>query len=1109
MSKQSQHVLIALPHPLLHLVSLGLVSFIFTLFSLELSQFGTQLAPLWFPTSIMMVAFYRHAGRMWPGIALSCSLGNIAASILLFSTSSLNMTWTTINIVEAVVGAVLLRKLLPWYNPLQNLADWLRLALGSAIIPPLLGGVLVVLLTPGDDPLRAFLIWVLSESIGALALVPLGLLFKPHYLLRHRNPRLLFESLLTLAITLTLSWLSMLYLPWPFTFIIVLLMWSAVRLPRMEAFLIFLTTVMMVSLMMAADPSLLATPRTYLMSHMPWLPFLLILLPANIMTMVMYAFRAERKHISESETRFRNAMEYSAIGMALVGTEGQWLQSNKALCQFLGYSQEELRGLTFQQLTWPEDLNKDLQQVEKLISGEINTYSMEKRYYNRNGDVVWALLAVSLVRHTDGTPLYFIAQIEDINELKRTEQVNQQLMERITLANEAGGIGIWEWELKPNIFSWDKRMFELYEIPPHIKPNWQVWYECVLPEDRQHAEKVIRDSLQSRSPFKLEFRIAVKDGIRHIRALANRVLNKEGEVERLLGINMDMTEVKQLNEALFQEKERLHITLDSIGEAVICIDVYMNVTFMNPVAEKMSGWQQDSAIGIPLLTVLHITFGENGPLMENIYSADMSRTAIEQEVVLHCRNGNSYDIQYSITPLSTLDGGSIGSVLVIQDVTESRKMLRQLSYSASHDDLTQLANRVSFENHLKQLLHSVHDTRQCHVLVFIDLDRFKAVNDSAGHAAGDALLRELSALMLSMLRSSDMLARLGGDEFGLLLPDCNIESARFISGRIISAINNYQFMWEGRLHRIGASAGITLIDEKNHVATDVMSQADIACYAAKNSGRGRVCVYEPQQSQAHAARSQLSLDEQRHTITHNPMLMIARGVASPRIPETFSFWIISLRLGTAEGEVIEDQAFHAGLVDPTLSQALDRRVFGEFFQSAASAVANKGLSIALPLSAAGLLNTELVDELLEHLQRSPLPPRLLHLTVPSSVIKTSPTQAVSALHRLRQYGCRIVLSQVGRDLELFDNLKYHIVDYLLLDSELSASAPGNLIDEMWVSIIQGHAQRLDIKTIAGPVQLPLIMDTLSGIGIDMIYGDIIADAQPLDLLLNTSNFAIN
>lgn len=1109
MSKPSQHVLVTLPHPLLRLASLGLVVFIFTLFSLELSRYGTQLAPLWFPTSIMMVAFYRHAGKMWPGIALACSLGSIGASLLFFPTDTLNFTYTAINIIEAVAGAMLLRRLLPWYNPLQNLNDWARLAFGSAVVPPLLGGFLMWLLLPGETSLNTFLIWVLSESIGALALVPLGLLFKPHYLLRHRDPRLLLETLITLLVTLAFSWLSMMYLPWPFTCVIVLLMWSAVRLPRMEAFLIFLSTVMMVSLMLAANPSLLSTSKTFVMSSMPWLPFLMILLPANMMTMVMYAFRAERKHISESETRFRNAMEYSAIGMALVGTEGQWLQANKALCQFLGYSQEELRSLTFQQLTWPEDLNNDLEQLQMLSRGEINSYSMEKRYYTRAGEVVWALLAVSLVRHSDNTPLYFIAQVEDINDLKHTEWINKRLMERITLANEAGGIGIWEWELQPDVISWDKRMFDLYEVPAHIKPSWQIWYDCVVPEDREHTENVIRDSLAARVPFKLEFRIAVKDGIRHIRSLANQVLNKDGEVERLLGINLDMTEVKQLNEALYQEKERLHITLDSIGEAVICIDVDLNVTFMNPVAEKMSGWSQESALGISLLTVLRITFGDNGPLMENIYSADMSRTAMEQEVVLHCRNGTSYDIQYSITPLSTLDGGSIGSVLVIQDVTESRKMLRQLSYSASHDDLTHLANRVSFENHLKQLLHTVHNSHQRHALVFIDLDRFKAVNDSAGHAAGDALLRELSSLMLSMLRTSDVLARLGGDEFGLLLPDCNIESARFIAGRVINAINDYHFTWEGRLHRIGASAGITLIDDKNHVATEVISQADIACYAAKNSGRGRVCGYEPQQNQMHAARGMLSPEEQRNIITHNPMLMIAHGVASPRIPETFSFWLLSLRLWSSEGDVIEEQAFRASLVDPALNHALDRRVFTEFFQHSASAVAGKGLSVALPLSAAGLLNPVLVDELLAWMENSPLPPRLLHLSVPGEVMKTHPAQAMPAMQRLRQAGCRIILSQVGRDLAVFDNLKYHVADYLLLDSELSASAHGNLTDEMWVSIIQSHAQRLDIKTIAGPVNMPLIMDALSGIGIDMIFGDIIADAQLLELLLNTSNFAIN
>ncbi|UWM62756.1 diguanylate cyclase [Enterobacter sp. CP102] len=1109
MNKQYQRVLVTTPHPLLRLVFLGLVTFIFTLFSLELTRFGTLLAPLWFPTSIMMVAFYRHAGKMWPGIALACSFGNVFATWMLFSWSGVGLAYTAINVIEACIGALLLRKLLPWYNPLQNLNDWVRLAIGSALIPPLVGGVLVHFIVPSPEPLRNFLVWVLSESIGALALVPLGLLFKPHYLLRHRDPRLLLETLVTMAITLVLSWVAITWLPWPFTCVIVLLMWSAVRLPRREAFLVFLVTVMMVSLMMAHNPTPMATQNASAMVNAPWLPFLMMLLPANVMTMVMYAFRAERKHITESEERFRNAMEYSAIGMALVGIEGQWLQANKALCNFLGYTQAELQSLTFQQLTWPDDLNSDLEQLEQLINGEINTYSLEKRYYTRHGEVVWALLAVSVVRHADGTPLYFIAQIEDINDLKQTEWVNKRLMERITLANEAGGIGIWEWDLEPDIISWDKKMFELYEIPPHIKPTWQIWHEAMLPEDRPHAEQVIRDSLMARLPFKLEFRIRVKEGVRHIRSLANRVLNKQGEVERLLGINMDMTEVKQLNEALFQEKERLHITLDSIGEAVLCTDVDMNVTFMNPVAEKMSGWTQVEAIGQPILKVLHITFGENGPLMENIHSGDMSRSDIEQDVVLNCRSGGSFDIHYSITPLSTLDGQNIGSVLVIQDVTESRKMLRQLSYSASHDALTHLANRVSFENHLKRLLQTVQETRQRHALVFIDLDRFKAVNDTAGHAAGDALLRELSSLMLTMLRSSDVLARLGGDEFGLLLPDCNIESARYIAGRLIHAINDYHFMWEGRLHRIGASAGITLIDENNYQAAEVMSQADIACYASKNNGRGVVTVYEPQQERVHTTRGMMSLDEQWHMIKDNHLLMIARSVASPRIPESSNFWLISLRLWTSQGEVQEEHAFRAGLAEPELLHALDRRIFSEFFRTYAAQVASKGMGVALPLSEAGLASVTLVDELLELLEKGSFPGRLLHLMITIDVLNNPDPNVQNGLQKLRHAGCRVVLSQVGRDMNIFNQLSINMADYLMLDAEVVTNVHGNLMDEMMVTIIQGHADRLGMKTIAGPSNQPIMMDTLSGIGIDFIYGDTIAEPQPLELLLNTSYFAIN
>jgi len=281
MKKQYQHVLVTTPHPVLRLISLGLLSFFFTLFSLELIRFGTIIAPLWFPTAIMTVAFYRHAGKMWPGIALACALGNVAATIALFSPSFLDLRYTLVNIVEAVAGAILLRKLLPSYNPLKNLTDWIRLAIGSVLIPPLIGGVLICLLVPTDNLLRTFIIWVLSEAIGALALVPLGLLFKPHYLLRHRNPKLLLESLVTLTLTLLLSWLALHYLPWPFTAVIVLLMWSAVRLPRMEAFLIYLATVMVASLVLAIDPNVVSMPKSGVMMNAPWLPFLMILLPVH------------------------------------------------------------------------------------------------------------------------------------------------------------------------------------------------------------------------------------------------------------------------------------------------------------------------------------------------------------------------------------------------------------------------------------------------------------------------------------------------------------------------------------------------------------------------------------------------------------------------------------------------------------------------------------------------------------------------------------------------------------------------------------------------------------------------------------------------------------
>jgi diguanylate cyclase len=370
----------------------------------------------------------------------------------------------------------------------------------------------------------------------------------------------------------------------------------------------------------------------------------------------------------------------------------------------------------------------------------------------------------------------------------------------------------------------------------------------VHPSEQEYAALTVQEAIERRSAFHMEYRINLPDGIRYVRTEANRILSQDGQIERMLGISQDITHLRTLNDALFQEKERMAITLDSIGEAVISTNDDMCVTFMNPVAEMMTGWTQDAAAGLPISGLLNITRGAGGPRLDNMLLCQLpgekTTPGLEEELVLHTADGGVFEIHYSITPLKTLTGENIGAVMVIQDVSESRKMMKRLSYSASHDMLTRLPNRLSFEQQLKRLLSDATVNQHQHVLVFIDLDKFKAVNDTAGHAAGDALLRELGELMQHHLRSSDFLARLGGDEFGLLLPDCEVDQVRDVVHRLVTAVNQYRFMWMENVYQVGASAGMTQIDEHNCISNLVMSQADVACYSAKHAGRGQYHVYQ-------------------------------------------------------------------------------------------------------------------------------------------------------------------------------------------------------------------------------------------------------------------------
>ncbi|CNI89245.1 MULTISPECIES: diguanylate cyclase [Yersinia] len=1100
---------------LIHITIISIVVFLLALFCIQLSEQSENLAPLWFPTAVLMVALFHHPTRYWSLQLLTAGICIVAANFILYGISWFPLPLTIINLAESATGAWLLRKFLQPKDPLNNLFSWLKFSICTVVIVPLLSGLAAAwYLSPQNGYfMHVLTVWFMSEAIGMLALGPVGLLYRRGYFNIATKTKALFDMMWMMILSLAACYIGLIYFPFPFTFVIMALIWVSIRLPRFETFILCFLSTLLIALMINFNLFTLPPDPKMSVQAFSFIPLLMVLIPPHAMAMVMHSFRMEKEHIVESENRFRNAMEYSAIGMALVSPEGKWMQVNQALCKLLGYNQDTLLTLTFQQITHPDDLSADLKLLDDLYYGRIPSYSMEKRYVRSDGEIVWTLLVVSVVRDHEQQPLYYISQVEDINDLKKTEIINRRLMERITLANEAGGIGIWELDLRTQVISWDKRMYELYHVPLNTPVTDDVWKQYIHPEDIDYVINEYSAALKQRKPYRLEFRLLLPNGeIVHLRNQANMVCDKNGNILRLIGTTLDMTEIRNLTEALHEEKERLHITLDSIGEAVVCTDQEMRITFMNPVAEKMTGWANTIALGQPINQIVKLTNGVDGPEIDNPIEHCLTHrpySSLNESMVLHHRDGQYYDIQESVAPLKTLEGAAVGAVLVFQDVGESRAMMRKLSHSASHDNLTGLPNRANFENKLKMAIQQSIDQNQQHALAFLDLDYFKAVNDTAGHPAGDALLKELSQLMRQHLRNSDCVARLGGDEFGLLMLNCTLPHAKAITQNLVTLINGYHFYWEEKLYRIGASAGVTQISSNNSQRSEIMAQADIACYTAKHSGRGQVYLYQPRQKQLLARQHELlSRDDVESILNHDQLRLQVTPAAPPKTPLSVCFYQVSYEVYQPQSMIVSQSAFEEAALLYHLQGNVDGWVCEKLLVEHAEAISHKGLALAIPLSEVALLKEDFRQSLLTLVQNTVLPAQSLHWMVDESTLLQYPFAIGNFLAKLQQLGCKLIIKEFGHNLNDFELLAEHHIDYLKFNSELIAHIHINQMDEVLVSIINGTAQRANIATLAGPADLAPTLNKLITIGVDLADGETIGRTQPLSDVLNNGYFAI-
>ncbi len=722
----------------------------------------------------------------------------------------------------------------------------------------------------------------------------------------------------------------------------------------------------------------------------------------------------------------------------------------------------------------------------------------EIRLGAEDGSATWLLRRVA--PSADGATVSFRDVSESLNL--------RILSRRIQLATRAGGVGVFEFDFSASAFIWDARMHELYGVDPeHFQATVSAWLAMVYPEDRARVALEWQTAVAETSVFESDFRIVRPDGaLRYIRALAHVIRGATGSAARTVGTNWDITEHKSLTEELFEEKERLRITLHSIGDAVICTDAEAQVTFMNPVAEQMTGWTSEDSIGLPIQQVFRLVHEATGEPMRNPVDECLTQTRpvhFAEGAVLVSRDEVHRDIQDSAAPVRTTSGEIIGAVLIFQDVSTARALQRELLHTAMHDSLTGLPNRTAFERKLRDACSQASEEGRQHALCFIDLDRFKIVNDSAGHAAGDALLRDVGAVLRDSVRMEDFTARLGGDEFALLLQDCSLEHAEKIATYVVNAIGAIRFPWDGKLYDIGASIGMTAITANASRPTVVMGQADVACYAAKAAGRSRVSVYDGDESSARYHHREIQIASTiRSAIDANRFHLYAQELRdlNPHTKGPRKYEIL-LRMLDDSGQLLLPAAFIPAAERYDLMGRLDRWVVQTVLRTYGHRLRDGNhAALFVNLSANSLNDPAFLPFLLNELAESELPADRLNFEITETALINNLTSASQFVAKMRAIGCGIILDDFGTGVCSFTYLKQFPLDGIKIDGSFIRQLATSAIDRAIVESINDIGHRLGIYTTAECVEDAPTLAICRELGIDCAQGHAISLPVPLDTL---------
>ncbi|MCK4833968.1 MAG: EAL domain-containing protein, partial [Gammaproteobacteria bacterium] len=567
----------------------------------------------------------------------------------------------------------------------------------------------------------------------------------------------------------------------------------------------------------------------------------------------------------------------------------------------------------------------------------------------------------------------------------------------------------------------------------------------------------------------------------------------------------------QLVSDMKSERERAELTLHSIGDAVITTNVNGKIEYMNHVAESLTGWTLEKAKNNAVQDIFRIEDIDTGePIHDVVKSCLYDGITINKSILsLVSRNGNNKDIESSISPILNTSENAEGVVIVFHDETQRRQLEKTIKHQAAHDPLTNLLNRDAFDIELSDYVYDAKNNGKHHVLCYLDLDRFKLINDTAGHSAGDQCLIQVTSLIQSCIRGDDVLGRLGGDEFGLILKNCSQEGALKITHNITEAISDMKFNWDDCDYTLGVSIGINPLSKNSQDAAEAIRKADLACYAAKDHGKGQVYVYEEEDSEL-IRRQEETFWATRITeaIENDRLQLYAQPIVALKNQDTQKKHVeILVRLLDEDNQIITPNAFIPAAERYNLMHLIDRKVIFETF-TFIHKYSDKDENIteySINLSGNTLEDKDIVSYIKETADKFNIDKRTICFEITETAAIKNLNKAKTLIKDLKSCGFKFALDDFGSGLSSFQYLKNLPVDFLKIDGSFVSDMINNNIDHAMVAAINEVGHIMGIKTIAKYVENEQIMKKLRDIDVDYGQGYGIEQPKPIKEILTFSN----